>query len=611
MGPHPESRRRGVFWSLVAAYLAVNVVARWLAWTLFHGHGVYGWERPGPGELSLAILSAILPAALAGLLGDFATGLGKERSSGLLWNVVPALALLACLEADMAWVHFSQTHIAWRDVHMFLTESWADHFGLRTSDFVRHMLLIGVHGMLLVLAWQVAGHRIVERLPRPRRVVLATAILSAFAIDFVFVARHLAQVSGNEQWTELAAKNPLRIRVFDGLRPFVSSRDDGLAAARSAMVDLEPADRPLDARTPGEPHDILMIVIESFAARFDDAETMPYLAELGARGLRAERHYSVGNCTHYGILGLLFGEPVTFYRGVELEGLPQSPFIEALREDGFESRYVGSDLTSFRHVGEYMRNFTREDFRGEGPELITVAHEELAREGSQFLLLFYGDSHYPYPHSPEFAAFQPEVSEDFDYTRWDLRDHTEGIVNRYRNALAECDSWLRTVLARVDLENTIVVITGDHGQEFFENGRLAHGSALDDPQLRVPLVLLAPGLEPRTCDRITSHADVFPTIFDQMGLDAPQGILGRSLLREHEGVAIAAQNEHTRAPKLWCVITEVGKGILRGDRGEPLTLRQLANPLDEPTRFVENDEEWLRLLAWGKRLELGLSSAAQ
>src|SRR6202011_3233654 len=114
-----------------------------------------------------------------------------------------------------------------------------------------------------------------------------------------------------------------------------------------------------------------------------------------------------------------------------------------------------------------------------------------------FLLLFYYNTHWPYLHPPACALYQPEVPADFDFTTWNLLDYREGIENRYRNALGEFDAWLQDILKGIDLENTIVVVTGDHGEEMFETGRLGHASTLNEAQTHTPCLIHVPGVEGR------------------------------------------------------------------------------------------------------------------
>ncbi len=111
----------------------------------------------------------------------------------------------------------------------------------------------------------------------------------------------------------------------------------------------------------------------------------------------------------------------------------------------------------------------------------------------------------------------------------------------------------------VDLANTIVVLTGDHGEEMFETGRLAHGATLEDPQVKTPLLICAPGVANRHLEReVTSHADIMPTLFDLLGLtSAPGG--GTSIFQPGgTGIAVIANNNNTKPPKVWRIVTGGG-----------------------------------------------------
>ncbi len=82
------------------------------------------------------------------------------------------------------------------------------------------------------------------------------------------------------------------------------------------------------------------------------------------------------------------------------------------------------------------------------------------------------------------------------------------------------------------LDSTLLVITADHGEEFFEHGRFGHRWNLYDTTLRVPLVLWAPGLVPAGV-RVPEMAriiDVMPTILELAGLPQSREGMGRSLV---------------------------------------------------------------------------------
>jgi len=81
------------------------------------------------------------------------------------------------------------------------------------------------------------------------------------------------------------------------------------------------------------------------------------------------------------------------------------------------------------------------------------------------------------------------------------------------------------------LDNTLIVITGDHGEEFWENGRFGHRAGLRDEVLRVPLIVWGPGLVPpgRVIEDEVAIYDVLPTLIDYADLPEEPDVYGRSL----------------------------------------------------------------------------------
>jgi len=75
------------------------------------------------------------------------------------------------------------------------------------------------------------------------------------------------------------------------------------------------------------------------------------------------------------------------------------------------------------------------------------------------------------------------------------------------------------------------VVTADHGEEFREHGVMMHGNSLFEAVVRVPLLLIGPGIEPgRRVAEPVSLVDVAPTLLALLGLSAPPSFEGRSLL---------------------------------------------------------------------------------
>lgn len=77
---------------------------------------------------------------------------------------------------------------------------------------------------------------------------------------------------------------------------------------------------------------------------------------------------------------------------------------------------------------------------------------------------------------------------------------------------------------------TLVVLTSDHGEELGDHGGFEHGHTVYDELLRVPLVLIGPGVEPGRSREPASLLDVAPTILEALGREVPRELPGASLL---------------------------------------------------------------------------------
>jgi arylsulfatase A-like enzyme len=92
------------------------------------------------------------------------------------------------------------------------------------------------------------------------------------------------------------------------------------------------------------------------------------------------------------------------------------------------------------------------------------------------------------------------------------------------------------------LGDTVVVLTADHGEEFWDHGGFAHGHTLYEEQLRVPLLISWPGrLEPRSVPAPVAHVDLAPTLCELAGVAVDPQFVGRSLVPQLEGSAAPAR----------------------------------------------------------------------
>jgi len=188
----------------------------------------------------------------------------------------------------------------------------------------------------------------------------------------------------------------------------------------------------------------------------------------------------------------------------------------------------------------------------------------LAREGGRpfFIFLNYFDAHAPYlpprPFDTRFGPgrrwgkysplyhwlWDPSVG-DRDLTAEEVREETDA----YDGTLAYLDQQVGVLLEELPrrgfLENTLVVITSDHGEEFGEHRVFEHGQSLYLPSLHVPLLVVMPGRVPagkRIAAAVTLR-DLPATAVDLLGGGKESPFPGRSLARYWAGSSDEGQDK--------------------------------------------------------------------
>ncbi|MFQ6038869.1 MAG: sulfatase, partial [Candidatus Aminicenantales bacterium] len=156
-----------------------------------------------------------------------------------------------------------------------------------------------------------------------------------------------------------------------------------------------------------------------------------------------------------------------------------------------------------------------------------VARERVERIKTEkfFLFLHYWDTHPPF-HCPR--AHMPQVSSG---------DEEDVLEAKYRGAVRYVDQnigeFVRFLEEKALLENSLVILTSDHGESLREHNILFDHHGLYDVTTHVPLVWHAPGLFPesRRIPALVQHVDILPTVCDILGTEASGDAFdGQSLL---------------------------------------------------------------------------------
>ena len=315
---------------------------------------------------------------------------------------------------------------------------------------------------------------------------------------------------------------------------------------------------------------IVMVVIESLRQQDIDSSTAPFYTELGKESVQAKNHYTGGNTTHFGLFSLLYGLNPYYFHDFRLSQAPPVG-ISLLRENGYSVYSTTArtmrwyDMDKFM-LGKNPETFVPDDGKNyERDKLVTDRSIEIARvhekTGKPYMnLIFYYTTHADYEHPDTHTIFEPEITGRVDYSDKGLRGKDrQKLVNRYKNAIHYVDSELERLVAGIKKtgawDNTILIVTSDHGEEFFEENSFGHNSNLNEYQMRVPLLMHIPGKGNIDIEKLTSHMDVMQTvlgeIFDAKIEELP--FQGRNILSNDSGVVYVAK-AHYQRPSAYAIL---------------------------------------------------------
>ena len=256
--------------------------------------------------------------------------------------------------------------------------------------------------------------------------------------------------------------------------------------------------------------------------------THPTVAEI----LSGRGYLTAGFSANVGYAGAAFGvgrgfahfedKPTTAYLSVA-ETSFGSQFIRATKlQDRFGTHDNLGRKSAERISADFLRWFSGQE-----------------RSRPFFAFLNYYDAHAPYLPPAEFARkFSSTRARSNPWSRaldaWSPED-VKAFNDAYDGAIAYLDDQLGRLFsaleARKVLDNTVLIITSDHGEHFGEHKLLDHSASLYMPLLHVPLAVIYPSrLSARRVTTPVSLRDMAATILDFSGSGVPPAIPGQSLL---------------------------------------------------------------------------------
>ena len=317
---------------------------------------------------------------------------------------------------------------------------------------------------------------------------------------------------------------------------------------------------PLHIEPPVRPPNIVWLVAESL--RFDllDPAIMPSLWQFSEQALRLENHFSGGNATQMGIFSMFYGLYGNYWFPM-LKAARSPLLMDVLQQQNYQfSLHTSTAFTYPPFDKTVFLKMNPADMHplSDGPpawerdrlnidEILKFIDRRDANRPFMAYMFFEG-THANYTFPVDSVIARPYL-DDFNYLSADFKGQMEQIKNRYLNAAHHVDRQIGRVIAHLRrqglLDDTIVIVLGDHGEEFMErSNRWGHAAEFNRYQTSTPAVLWVPGEKPRVMSGISSHLDIPATLMPLLGVRNPaedysqgQNLLAPDFHREY---AVAA-----------------------------------------------------------------------
>lgn len=543
------------------------------------------WPAPGAADLSRLVAIALVVGASIGVLGGaLAAGLFAAAPSQRPPRRVSALACVAAIAASLVDM-FAYVNL-YPDAHALL--------GMATIACAVIAAVVGLRG---------------ERRRHAAIVGLVVVVGAYPLVDRLLDGRHALRHA-------LVARTSVVGRIVAAVWPATRGGGEG---------DCEwPPPSPYVGRTMAPGASILIVTIDAF--RGDEGgerltESLPRTTALLPDAARFDRAYAAAPRTTYSTYSMMTGvmphrlgfvaattdvndrfiplgddDPIMIdptkwklrHRYPLGDDTPTLPGV--LASAGYRSAAIVSDVALLPGAG-ITREFAdvdtapylavgRRDLGGETSEVTTDATLAwLEGTPTPFVAwLHYRDPHHPYTANPPVTKHASDLE-------------------RYRSELHRVDEALQRLIGTLRstgrLATTIVVITGDHGEEFRDHGGQFHGTTLYDELVHVPLVVVIPGGDARVLEQPVSLTDLVPTLLDLVGVAPPTGLDGQSfagLLADEPWLArplFAYNTSYTAAMQRQAAVIDGDMKLVEDEGKGTIELFDLANDPKEQTNLAD------------------------
>jgi membrane-anchored protein YejM (alkaline phosphatase superfamily) len=286
-----------------------------------------------------------------------------------------------------------------------------------------------------------------------------------------------------------------------------------------------------DTLRKGEPLNIIILAIDSWNKRTLTQECMPNTYAFSQSCIDYENHLSSSNGTRGSIFGMFFSVSSYYWKDFDLASVHPVLIHELIKQGYNVQAYPSASLLNPPFAKNIFREIPNLNIKAKGRnvyendcDITNHFLRDLNKYNGKrpfFSFLFYNLAHNMELSKDKLYHFQPSWT-FADYTKLNNDMNPTPFFNFYRNCVCEIDSLTGKIYAALKekglLKNTVVIITGDHSQEFNENHKnyWGHGSNYTKAQISIPFLFYYPGCKPHKVTYRTTHYDVAPTLMHQV-----------------------------------------------------------------------------------------------
>ena len=281
---------------------------------------------------------------------------------------------------------------------------------------------------------------------------------------------------------------PMTARTFLEKQGFINAETYSQRLEQEGRLDALKIDYPkkdLQFEQVENKPNILVITVSGLRYDALTSEKMPKLFEFATSSTQFTNHYSSGNTNNAGLVGLFYGLNANYTDSILSNHTP-SVLIKKLQDEKYQ--FVAYSSTAFKDSlfkQALFRNVKLPKVKASSPKEAINSVLSLLKEDKPW----------------------------FAYVDLDIADLTE---ENYTKSLAEIDQQIDDTLASVSLDNTIVIITAEHGKTFNKLDEKAQENYFGRDEIQVPFIVYWKDLPVQEVTNLTSHTDLLPALMSSI-----------------------------------------------------------------------------------------------